>query len=186
MNGATLDLLEAREAIERLTSADVLRLERAGRQFAFAAGCDAGELLSEAVYQTLAGERNCPREMAMMPFLIGVMRSRASARRQKVKPELVSADATDAAGRLLYEPVETGPNVEELALRQEDTLARRSALEDLFADDEKATLFLWAYLDGLVKEETMAMMGIDAKAYDTIRRRVRRAINAAFPSGWAS
>lgn len=186
MNGTILDPLEAREAIHGLTSADLIRLEKAGRQFAFAAGCDAGELLSEAVCQTLAGERNCPREMAMVPFLIGVMRSRAWARRQKVEPELVSADATDADGRLLHEPVETAPNVEDLALRQEDTLARRCALEALFADDEKATLFLWAHLDGLAKEETMAMMDVDAKGYATIRRRVRRAINAAFPDGWAS
>ena len=70
----------------------------------------------------------------MVPFLIGVMRSRASGRQQKVEPELVSADATDAEGRFLHEPVETKPNVEELALSREDASARRNALETLFAD----------------------------------------------------
>lgn len=186
MSGSTLDLVEARQAIERLTSADLLRLGKAGRQYAFAAGCDADDLLNEAVCQTIKGVRNCPREMAMVPFLIGVMRSRASGRQQKVEPELVSADATDAEGRMLHEPVETKPNVEELALTREDASARRNALEALFADDEEATLFLWAYLDDLSKEEIMAVIGVDLTAYATIRRRVRRRIGAAYPNGWTS
>ncbi len=186
MSEPTLDLAEARQAIERLTSADLLRLRKAGRQYAFAAGCDVDDLLNEAVCQTIAGVRNCPREMAMLPFLIGVMRSRASARQQKVEAELVSADATDAEGRLLHEPVESKPNVEELALVREDVSARRNALEALFSDDDEATLFLWAYLDDLSKDEIMTTIGVDVKAYATIRRRVRRTIDAAFPNGWTS
>jgi DNA-directed RNA polymerase specialized sigma24 family protein len=186
VSGSTLDLVEVRQAIERLTSADLLRLRKAGRQYAFVAGCDADDLLNEAVCQTIEGVRNCPCEMAMVPFLIGVMRSRASGRQQKVEPELVSADATDAEGRMLHEPVETKPNVEELALTREDASARRNALEALFADDEEATLFLWAYLDDLSKEEIMAMIGVDLMAYATIRRRVRRRIGAAYPNGWTS
>ena len=122
----------------------------------------------------------------MVPFLIGVMRSRASARQQKVEPELVSADATDAGGRFLREPVETKLNVEERALAREDVSARRNALEALFAEDEEATLFIWAYLDGLPKEEIMVMIGVDVKAYATVRRRVRRTIDAIFPDGWTS
>lgn len=184
MSGPILDLVEARQAIERLTSADLLRLRKAGRQYAFAAGCEADDLLNEAVCQTIEGVRNCPREMAMLPFLIGVMRSRASAKQQKVEPELVSADATDVGGWFSHEPVETKPTVEELGLAQEDASARRNALEALFADDEEATLFLWAYLDDLSKEEIMSMIGVDMKAYATIRRRVRRTIDAAFPNGW--
>jgi len=49
----TLDLAEARQAIERLTSVDLLRLRKAGRQYAFAAGCEADDLLNEAVCQTI-------------------------------------------------------------------------------------------------------------------------------------
>lgn len=186
MSGPTLDLAEARQAIDSLSSTDLLRLRKAGRQFAFVAGCEVDDLLNEAVCQTIEGVRNCPRAMAMVPFLIGVMRSRASARRQKVEPDLVSVDATDADGRFLYEPVETKSNVEELALSREDASARRDALEALFADDDEATLFLWAYLDALPKEEIMKTIGVDVTAYATIRRRVRRTIDAAFPNGWSS
>ena len=52
--------------------------------------------------------------------------------------------------------------------------------------DDEATLFLWAYLDDLPKEEIMTMIGVDMTAYATIRRRVRRTIDAAFPNGWSS
>ena len=188
MNGPTLDSAEARQAIESLTSADLLRLERAGRIFALTAGCDAGDLLSEAICLTIEGNRNCPREMAIMPFLVGVMRSRAWANKQKsdLLPELVSMDATTNGGRAPYEPATPERNVEESALAKEDTTARRDALEALFANDEQATLFLWADLEELSKEEIMVMNGLDITAYATTRRRMRRKINVAFPHGWVS
>ena len=186
MSGPTLDHAEARQAIESLTLTDLLRLRKAGRIYAMAAGCEVDDLLNEAVCQTIEGVRNCPREMAMLPFLIGVMRSRASARNQKVEPELVSVDATDVDGWFSHEPVEPERNVEERALAREDASARRNALEALFADDEEATLFLWAYLDDLPKEEIMTTIGVDIQVYATIRRRVRRRIDAAFPNGWVS
>lgn len=188
MNGPTLDLAEARQAIEGLTSADLLRLERAGRVYALTAGCDASDLLSEAICQTIEGKRNCPREMAIMPFLVGVMRSRAWASKQKASllPELVSMDATSDSGQAYYEPATPELNAEQTALAKEDAAARRDALEVLFADDEQATLFLWADLEELSKEEIMVMNDLDITAYATIRRRMRRKLNAAFPNGWVS
>ena len=117
MTRSTIDITEARQAIDCLTSADLLRLSKAGRLYAMAAGCEANDLLNEAVCQTIEGVRNCPREMAMLPFLIGVMRSRASSRKQKAKPEMVSVDAIDAGGRPFYEPVEPEPIVRRSTLR---------------------------------------------------------------------
>lgn len=188
MTGPTLDSAEARQAIESLTSADLLRLERAGRIYAFTARCDASDLLSEAICQTLAGKRNCPRDMAIIPFLVGVMRSRAWASKQKAAsiPELVSIDTTPDYGMPRFDPATPDRNAEQLALANEDAAARRDALEALFADDEHATLFLWADLEELSKEEIMDMNGLDITAYATTRRRMRRKLNAAFPNGWAS
>jgi hypothetical protein len=56
----TLDVSEARRAFEALTTADLLKLERAGRIYAMGLNCDAGDLLGEAIAQTLEGVRNCP------------------------------------------------------------------------------------------------------------------------------
>lgn len=188
MSTPTLNPAEARKAIEGLSSADLLRLERAGRIYALIAGCDASDLLNEAICQTIEGIRNCPRAMAIMPFLVGAMRSRAWSSKQKANllPELVSLDATTESGGASYEPATPERNAEQSALANEEAAARRDALEALFADDEQATLFLWADLEEMSKEEIMVMNGLDITAYATIRRRMRRKINAAFPHGWVS
>lgn len=188
MNGPTLNPAEARQAIDSLTSTDLLRLERAGRIYALTAGCDVSDLLSEAICRTIEGNRNCPRDMAIMPFLVGVMRSRAWASKQKADhlPELVSIDATNDSGQAPYEPATPERNAEQSALAKEDAAARRDALEALFADDEQATLFLWGDLEELSKEEIMIMNDLDITAYATVRRRMRRKIDAAFPNGWVS
>ncbi|MFN3728057.1 MAG: hypothetical protein ACK4SZ_17330 [Allosphingosinicella sp.] len=186
MSRPILDVSEAHQAFEALTSADLLRLERAGRIYAMGLNCDAGDLLSDAICQTLEGVRNCPREMPLASFLIGVMRSRAWALRQKAtsRLQLVSIDAEDAEGRPLVAPASPERNAEEWILAKEDVEARISALEQLFADDEEAMLMMWADLDETPKEEIMAMNDLDATGYATIRRRMRRKINAAFPTGW--
>ena len=186
MNRPVLDLSEARRAIEALTTADLLRLERAGGLYAMGLHCEAGDLLAEAIAQTLEGVRNCPREMSLVSFLIGAMRSRAWAIRQKAapKPQLVSIDAEDAEGRPLVEPTSTQRNAEEWMLAQDDVEERIRALEQLFADDDEAMLMMWADLDETPKEEIMAMNDLDATGYATIRRRMRRKIKAAFPAGW--
>ena len=148
--------------------------------------CDAGDLLGDAIAQTLEGVRNCPRDVALASFLIGVMRSRAWALRQKETPlsQLVSVDAEDAEGRPLVEPTSPERSAEEWILAREDIEARISALEHLFAADDEAVLMMWADLDETPKEEIMAMNDLDATGYATIRRRMRRKINAAFPDGW--
>ena len=186
MSRPTLEVSEARRAFEALTTADLLKLERAGRIYAMGLNCDAGDLLGEAIDQTLEGIRNCPREMPLASFLIGVMRSRAWALRQKEAPlsQLVSVDAEDAEGRALVEPASPERTAEEWILAREDVEARISALEDLFTDDDEAVLMMWADLDETPKEEIMAMNDLDATGYATIRRRMRRKINAAFPNGW--
>ena len=45
-------------------------------------------------------------------------------------------------------------------------------------------LVMWAELEETPKEEIMAMNDLDATGYATIRRRLRRKINTAFPCGW--
>ena len=148
--------------------------------------CEAGDLLAEAITLTLEGARNCPREMPLASFLIGAMRSTASAIRKKAapKPQLVSIDAENAEGRPLVEPASTQRNAEEWMLARDDAEERVRALEQLFADDDEAMLLLWADLEETPKEEIMAMNDLDATGYATIRRRLRRKINAAFSGGW--
>lgn len=188
MSRPTLDLAEARQAIDGLTPAAFLRLGKAGRLLALGLSCEASDLLSDAICQTLQGRRNCPRDVPLVTFLIGAMRSRASAVRetQKASPVAFTLDATGTDGRPLYDPPALTRNVEEWRLAEEDVAARISALEELFAGDDEATMFLWADLEEMPKEEIKAMNDLTDSAYATIRRRMRRQISGRFPHGWPS
>lgn len=188
MNRPILNLAEAQQAIAGLTTADLLRLDRVGRIYALGLSCEAGDLLNDAICQTLQGHRNCPREVPFVTFLIGAMRSRASAVREKQKasPVAITLDATGTDGRPLYEPSDPARNAEEWQLAKEDVAARVTALEKLFAGDDEATMFLWADLEETPKEEIKAMNDLDDPTYATIRRRMRRKINGRFPHGWPS
>lgn len=187
MNRDTFGPDELRAAIDGLAPIDLARLRRAGRLLAFGLACEADDLIGEAVAAALSGARSCPRRMELVPFLIGAMRSIASAARgSRGRVAQVPLDATGTDGRPLVVPVDPEPTVEARMLAAEDRARRIAALEDLFADDDQALLMLWADLDFTPKEDIMAMNELDDTAYATIRRRMRRAINARYPAGWTS
>ena len=188
MSRSTLDLAEARQAVDGLTPADLLRLEKVGRLYALGLGCEAGDLLSHVIGQTLQGRRNCPREVPLVKFLVGAMRSTASAvrERQRTSPVAFTSDATGTDGRPLYDAPELARNAEERRLAEEDYTDRLSALEALFAGDDEAMMFLMADLEEMPKEEIKKMNDLTETAYATIRRRMRRQINGRFPHGWPS
>lgn len=188
MNRDVFDPDEIRAAIDGLAVIDLARLRRAGRLLAFGLACEADDLIGEAVAATLSGTRTCPRRMALVPFLIGAMRSIASAARGAAGrvETAVSFEATGTDGRPLVVPVDPEPTAETRLLATEDKAERIAALENLFADDEQALLMLWADLELTPKEDIMIMNDLDDTAYATIRRRMRRAINGRYPAGWTA
>lgn len=187
MDRDVFDPDEMRAGIDALAAIDLARLRRAGRLLAFGLACEADDLIGEAVAATLSGARTCPRRMALVPFLIGVMRSIASAARGAAqRVETVALEATGTDGRPLVVPVDPERTAEARLLAAEDKAERIAALENLFADDEQALLMLWADLELTPKEEIMRMNDLDEIAYATIRRRMRRAINRRYPAGWTT
>ena len=184
-----LDLEETRQAIAGLTTVELVRLRKAGRIYAVGIACDADDLLGEAVAAAIAGNRRCRRDMMIVPFLVGAMRSIASKTRVSGKRagEVMSLDATGTDGLpLVPPPVSREPDIETLQLREEDRKLRIEALEELFADDDDALLMIWADLEEKSKEEIKMQLDIDDKAYATIRRRIRRRIERRFPNGWTA
>ncbi len=55
---------------------------------------------------------------------------------------------------------------------------------DLFDEDEDALKVLLGLFDTQSAEEVRETWGMDEKAFATIRRRIRRKIDKAFPGGW--
>lgn len=188
MSHDEFSLDEMHSIIGGLTTVDLARLRRAGRLFALGLACEGDELISEAIAATLSGARKCPRRMATVPFLIGAMRSIASASRGAAVNvrKVVSLDATGTDGRPIVVLVDSEPTIESRLLAAEEAAQRINALERLFANDEQASLMMLADLEFTPKEEIMNMLDLDDTAYATVRRRMRRAINGRYPAGWTA
>lgn len=102
----------------------------------------------------------------------------------KEAPVIESMSSTLDDSELVTELRSTDRNAEEALLASEDSQKRLKALEALFQDDEDAQLVLLGDLEGMDAAEIRALGGWDQGAFATIRRRMRRRINAAFPKGW--
>lgn len=186
MSARVLTTQEIQDGLAGLTAADLLRLERAAVTYAVGIGVEARDVVNEAIRRALDGTRKCPRELPLLNFLIGAMRSMAWAAREsgKEEPMIESMSSTLGDGPVVIEPRATDRNVEETLLAREDSEARLKALEGLFHDDEDAQLVLMGDLEEMDAGEIRALGNWDEAAFATIRRRMRRRINAAFPKGW--
>jgi DNA-directed RNA polymerase specialized sigma24 family protein len=186
MDRQVLDTGELREAVLALGKIDLIRLRRAGRLYAFGLDCEVDDLLGDAVMLALSGSRTCPRDMAVLPFLVGIMRSRASALRESAQRRgiQIQIDGTGRERETMAPIVETTPH--DLLDRCDDYEARLAALEELLADDVEALEVLQADLREASKAEIMGALKINAVQYATIRRRMRRRIDREYPGGWAN
>ena len=182
-----LSVEELRTALEQLSATENLRLTKAARYFVLGTTMEPAELLNEAVSRALDGTRSCRLGLRIVPFLIGAMKSIAWAHRDahNEAPRLVSLSATGTETTALQVPAK-GRNAEEWLVAREDYESQRAALEILFADDEPAFLVVTGDIDGMSAEEIRVELDLDLKAYASVRRRIRRKINQAFPRGWRS
>lgn len=186
MSTAVLTAQEVQDALTALTAADLLRLERAAVIYTVGIGVEARDVVNEAIRRALDGTRKCPRDLPLLNFLVGAMRSMAWAARasEKEEPMIESMSSTLDDGQVVIEPRATDRNAEETLLAHEDSRARLKALEGLFHDDEDAQLVLMGDLEDMNAGEIRALCDWDEAAFATIRRRMRRRINVAFPKGW--
>lgn len=186
VSAAVLTTDEVQEALAALTAADLLRLKRAAATYAVGIGVEASDVINEAIRRALDGTRKCPTDLPLLIFLVGAMRSMAWAAREsrKEEPMIESMSSTLDDGPVVIEPIDDNRNAEERLLAREDSQARLKVLETLFGDDEDAQLVIMGDLEEMDASQIRALGGWDESAYATIRRRMRRRINGAYPKGW--
>ena len=171
------------DAVDRMSIADGQRLLRIARTLCYGTGMDGDDLFQEAVERTLAGRRLCPHDVDLMRFLAGVIRSVADAERKKRTRECAqhwgnaidTIEATDAT------EVDANMVAEE---RRSECKSMVDAVFGLLDNDEEAQLLLMADFDGLSAAEIRDLNGLDKTALATVRRRIRRRIDRAYPKGW--
>ena len=176
---------ELRASIGSFGQADHLRLFKAARFYCGGSGFEANDLVQEAFVRALAGTRQCPRNVPVMVFLVGVMRSIVSAGRESIalEPEVRSLAATGTDGKAV-DPASNRRTAEEVRLARDDCAARLAALDEMFADDEEAQMVILGDIDGLDAEAIRSMQGWDKNQLATVRRRTRRRIETRFPRGF--
>lgn len=177
---------ELRETF-RLTPVQRAKLVKAAWPLVAGTDYEPDDLISEAIVRALDGTRSCPRGVDPMAFLYNAMKSIASAawEARSSRPRITSMDAPggEKIAALIRAP---GRSAEEKLAAEEDSERRLDAVMALFNDDPDALCVVMGDLDELKAEEIRAACGLNEKAYPTVRKRIRRAIEREFPHGWLS
>lgn len=174
---------EMRAALDSLPAAELIRLGRIARRYSGLTSLEPDDLLQEAVVRALDGTRRCPREVNVSAFVIGIMKSLASAGRKSVavaRTEGIDGEAVmPAVGAHVVNPGPTPEDVIDQAHRRKQI----DALFYLFRDDPDALLGLMAWMDTETIAEAQEATGFDATRMNTVRRRIRRTVERSYPRG---
>jgi DNA-directed RNA polymerase specialized sigma24 family protein len=165
---------DAARAIHALTDADLVRLKALARLWARGLpGVLAwSDILHEAIARALDGTRRWPPGVPILAFLSGIMRSICIDQwRREQRDSLllvrdgVATDASAAADETVRDPERM------LAAAQ-----RLAAINRLFARDPAALKIIAGLAEGLNADEICRRYAMSERAYDSTRKRMRRAL----------
>ena len=159
--------------ITALGDADVLRLQAIARLRARGLpGLDGADLLNEALLRLIDGSRGRPRHVPLIAVVAQTMRSVAHAHWRRAMLERSLMVATDEGA------VEGQPDPSPAVDPERATAAAQALAEvdRLFAADRVALQIVSGLADGLGAAEIQRRYAIDDTAYDTARKRMRRAL----------
>lgn len=133
------------------------------------------DLLQEAFTRVLVGSRRKPQDVAMVPFLAGVMRSLRAQHWQRVcHGSAPAALRIDQARDLSRETAlcDTTSDPEQSLIAQEQL----DAIYDLFAGDSVVLRIIAGLAEGRSAAQIRAALKISKTDYDSARKRMRRAL----------
>lgn len=175
----TLRPTESLLALKLVSEMDLLRLKSIARLHARGLPADVGweDLLQEAITRVLTGARRPPSDVAMVPFLAGVMRSLRSEHWRRLggragRREGTAGEPRSLAGSEAAALREAAPDPERslLALEQLEAITR------LFASDPVVLGIIDALGAGLAAEQICSRLALSRTDYDSARRRMRRCL----------
>jgi RNA polymerase sigma-70 factor (ECF subfamily) len=155
---------EAAAALEKLGQADRIRLRSLARNRLYGQNSDWEDLLQEALTRILEGTRKWPRDVPLIAFIAGVMRSLAGEYRKQQRQARSEAETTPL--------VSTNPGPDNEA----EARAEIKAIESHFGDDDDALAVVMARFEGYSPEEIQAMFNLTETRYDSTLKRIRRKI----------
>ena len=156
---------EAAAALEKLGQADRIRLKFLARNRLYGQNTDWEDLLQEALTRILEGTRKWPRDVPIIAFIAGVMRSMAGEYRKQQRQMRSDAETMPLASS------NPGPDSEA------EAKAEIKAIEGHFGDDDDALAVVMARFEGHSPEETQAMFNLTKTRYESTLKRIRRKID---------
>jgi RNA polymerase sigma-70 factor (ECF subfamily) len=176
---------EVTAAIKALSVADRVRVKRAAQYFCRHWTMSPDDLLQEAILRALEGGRKCPRNIEIVVFLIGIIRSLSSteARAMKRKPVLHVVPMI-GEGDESFDPPDGRPDPEAQLAEVEAAAATKKRILDVFSDDLIAQTVAEGIMDNMEGKELLDLCGLNEKGLATKRRLVKRRLEKEFPDGW--
>ncbi len=175
-----------RDELGALSDIDKHRLLKIARTYAAVArDLEPEDLLQEAMMKSLEENpherRRCPKDLNLITFLAGVMRSLASNRVEwrKRRKEAEAAEVLHANYSLLAAITadEASRTPEESILHAEHEAAFHAFLEEQCKGCEKTHLVLLGGFDGLRGQDLCDFAGVTKMELATIHRRIARMMN---------
>lgn len=167
---------EVRDQLRHLSAEDRVRLVRMASAFAIASSLTAEDIFGQAVVASLSGARRRRRDLELIPFLFGAMKSIAYSERKKAeKRPLDNASESDV------DVVDTAVNCGDapaLMISEEEAHARIQLLTNLVSNNENAAYVLDGWLDDMSPAEIREASGMSETQYDSARRYLKRRLNA--------
>jgi hypothetical protein len=169
MDDTHLSREELEAAVLGLSDVDIRRVASIAKTYTGNHDMEADDMVNEAVLRTLSGERKaCPRDLPIVNFLAGAIRSIANGEREKKDPARELRDIE------LDQLHESDSNPENMMLEKQ----LFEELEVIFEEDEEILLLILYLQDGASPSEIQENEGWTETQYNSIRRRMRRKWNA--------
>jgi DNA-directed RNA polymerase specialized sigma24 family protein len=168
--------VDVARAIRALSDSDLVRLKALALLWVrgLPGGLTWADLVNEAIARALDGSRRWPPGVPLLAFLSGVMRSICDDHWRRVRRDHELFVPKD----VLLDPCASGEETD-LPPGPERTLAAAQALaavNRLFAHDPPALKIIAGLADGLTAKEMCRLYGMEERDYDTVRKRMRRAL----------
>jgi DNA-directed RNA polymerase specialized sigma24 family protein len=169
---------EVVEAIRTLSAARWNRLRRVAKVFCRGRPIEPDDLLQEALARAIDGSRNCPRNIDIVRFLTGAMRSIASGAVKILtrQPDFRAVPLIDDDG-LALDPPDQRPTVEQQIIGDQEAARIRQETLDLFHDDLTALVLVEGMMEGMNGEELRATADLSKVGFASKRRLIRRRID---------
>lgn len=175
-----LTVPEIKCLIQQLSEAEILKLGQIAKIYSRKTKglIDADELLNEAIIVIASGTRKFSRQVPLLGFFAGTMKSIVFNEKRKANRKFVPLD-DDPENDPILNQVDKNINIENEAIADQEL----TNIYELVKNDDDVTLLIMAKCDGLGPDEVCEIEGWNRTKYNSVQKRLRRALNKRFPNG---